>query len=1028
MNPLNGFSGSVNVTVTGLPSGVTASPATLTLATASPQTITVTAAASADIGSFNVTLTATSGILSHQYSVTGKIVNAITGDAPLRTTYIDVGYSTYNFINSVGYPGWRISVYDPVRKLFFASVTFGSEVIAISPQSEEIVARISVPTPYGMDFSLDGNQLYVATATNFLYVIDPAKLQVSARIDMSNWGGQGYSMVQPLAVAGGRIGFLANLSSSVYVWNPSDNSVEHVVDYAWGAIRSRDGTKIAYSTANSPNEIGIFDVNTHHLLRGAPVSGGFTLASTFHPTQNTLLALGGANGYTHAVLYDENLNILHDYTPADGNIPSSFNYTNGFFARDGSLVFLEDMGALAMAVLDADTFQLKGYVQRMDPSAEYLGMLTQDIDETGLAVGASHQGIVLIDTKNVFSRRPALGPLSSPSGALSGPTSGGTAIALEAFADIANPGSASGTKVFFGPIAASVVSASYGSGGGLSVSATSPAGSLGAVNIGAYLPDGTMTMAASGFAYGPNIRDLNFTASTADGGPAVLYGYGLSKGATISVGDGIASGIAGTQGFVYSPGINQMSKLTYTIPPGPAGRSDLTLQTEDGSHTYRNSIRYYPAPEMYPLPGSTLWMGIYDPTRRLLYFTANDRVNVFSTVSESWLASIGLPLAPNLRRVRYVALSPHAGYLAVTDPGNSSLIVIDLSSQALLREVPLEPSGPVYAGDNFPAVFASETQVITLGAGELRLTDISAGNAVWRKTFTGSSSVSPHTKMVLDSTGRYLLFNTGAYIDLQEGGPGVYFHQWGCFADTVSEFTISSDGKVSQGGCIMGPDLKVVSQIYTSDAQYWSLANHFGQVWDSSGTYVLQPTTVGVDLIDAKRGNIRERITSSLILPDSDFAQVLDPDGQLLYLITDQGIAAFDIHSLPIGIGSVTPNSGPAGTVIQIRGTGFDAATQVIVDGQSVGSTIIDSNTLQFNAPQHPDGPVQIAVKAVDGSQDSLDAAFVYSATPLVASPDAKVMGEGKVSLNLVPRVTRVKQPHGERLTRSPANREPTPR
>jgi|GEM_PF-3734910 len=122
------------------------------------------------------------------------------------------------------------------------------------------------------------------------------------------------------------------------------------------------------------------------------------------------------------------------------------------------------------------------------------------------------------------------------------------------------------------------------------------------------------------------------------------------------------------------------------------------------------------------------------------------------------------------------------------------------------------------------------------------------------------------------------------------------------------------------------------------------------------------------------------------------------------------------------------PNSGPAGILVQIHGTGFDATSQVIVDGQSVNGTFIDSNTLQFTAPQHADGPVQIVVKAADESQDSLDAAFVYSATPLIVPPDTKAADEGRIRMNRVPTVYRVKQPLAEGSPRFPANGATTPR
>jgi len=66
---INGFTGTVAVTITGLPIGVTASPGTLTLTPGVAETMTLTAAGTAAAGSATLTLTGTSGALSHAVTV-----------------------------------------------------------------------------------------------------------------------------------------------------------------------------------------------------------------------------------------------------------------------------------------------------------------------------------------------------------------------------------------------------------------------------------------------------------------------------------------------------------------------------------------------------------------------------------------------------------------------------------------------------------------------------------------------------------------------------------------------------------------------------------------------------------------------------------------------------------------------------------------------------------------------------------------------------------------------------------------------
>jgi hypothetical protein len=67
--PVNGFTGPVALTLSGLPSGVTSSPATLSLTPGTPQNLTLTASSSAAAGSATVTLTGTSGALTHQATI-----------------------------------------------------------------------------------------------------------------------------------------------------------------------------------------------------------------------------------------------------------------------------------------------------------------------------------------------------------------------------------------------------------------------------------------------------------------------------------------------------------------------------------------------------------------------------------------------------------------------------------------------------------------------------------------------------------------------------------------------------------------------------------------------------------------------------------------------------------------------------------------------------------------------------------------------------------------------------------------------
>jgi len=83
----NSFTGAVSVALTGLPTGVTASPTTLSLTPGTPQSITLTAAVTAPANSASVTFSGTSGSLLHMATLSLTVQSAAMTNAPDVTTY-----------------------------------------------------------------------------------------------------------------------------------------------------------------------------------------------------------------------------------------------------------------------------------------------------------------------------------------------------------------------------------------------------------------------------------------------------------------------------------------------------------------------------------------------------------------------------------------------------------------------------------------------------------------------------------------------------------------------------------------------------------------------------------------------------------------------------------------------------------------------------------------------------------------------------------------------------------------------------
>jgi hypothetical protein len=146
----------------------------------------------------------------------------------------------------------------------------------------------------------------------------------------------------------------------------------------------------------------------------------------------------------------------------------------------------------------------------------------------------------------------------------------------------------------------------------------------------------------------------------------------------------------------------------------------------------------------------------------------------------------------------------------------------------------------------------------------------------------------------------------------------------------------------------------------------------------------------GIDILDAHSGVLRLRV----FLPQQFLTAVdglhgeflaIDENGQRLFAITSSdgtpqhaALTVVQLAAVPLGIGTVTPNAVAAsgGATLTIRGSGFQSATTVTINGKPASVTFKDANTLLVTTPSLSTGPQQIVVTNPDGESVSLDAAF----------------------------------------------------
>jgi hypothetical protein len=113
-----------------------------------------------------------------------------------------------------------------------------------------------------------------------------------------------------------------------------------------------------------------------------------------------------------------------------------------------------------------------------------------------------------------------------------------------------------------------------------------------------------------------------------------------------------------------------------------------------------------------------------------------------------------------------------------------------------------------------------------------------------------------------------------------------------------------------------------------------------------------------------------------------------------------ESATAFDAYEYlvePYSITAVTPNTGPTygGTEVTITGSLFTENTHVIIGGQEVPVTLVDSGTIKITTPPHLPGPVDIIIYDDNGSA-TMENAFTYlPMTVTNLTPDKGWVGGG---------------------------------
>jgi hypothetical protein len=1035
----NGFAGDVQVTLGGLPGGVVSNPASpFSIAANSGTPVVIGAAASAMIGNFNVTVQGTSNALSHSASLTLVVQPGILSGLP-RTNYVRTD-SIAMLDDPAGEPRHRRMAYDAANKHLFVANRARNRVEVFSTVDQTRTAQISVPGASSADLSADGSTLWVGTVLEEIVAIDTASLEVKGRyaiIGIPLTSNVIFDRpIEVLALSNGkeavRLRQPVSTQALLALWDPLAPPVNALMNLTSAApslfqngvgamVRTGDRTKILVAANDTSGEIGVFDANGNVATAPQPLgSGPISLVAANNDGSRFAVVFTPSVG-PEIVLLDGAFNQL----TARG-VTKVYGMT---FSRDGKFLYAsEDAGVSpVITVLDGVDLHVIGKVP--DVAIQGGRSEIEEADETQLLFGVANRGVSFIDAGSPGTL-PAIAPVFAvaPSAQPSeGTIVGGTATALTGQNFEAT------AQVRFGTQNATTASVA----GNTQIETSSPPSVVnGAVNLTAYFPSGWLAIAPDAFSYGPQILEILPNADTKSGGDTVqIYGYGFGNDASkITVNFGGASGavqkvenvasLAGSLGLDASYPFS-LERITLQAPAGTPGKTDVTVNSPAGATTLAKSFQYVQGAAIYSKAGLYKFI-LYDKQRQLIYLSTTDHVDVFDLQQLAFRANSILPPPigpPPSAALRGMALTPDFSQLIVADFGAQNVYLIDPNGQVANGTKVSIGGVPGFLNSGPARVAATSAQTVFVG-----LSGEGGGSGTCNPCLGQLNLTANPPTIQLPAPQPQVMTVTGApFLQANGSGNRVFLGfnnnlggpvgEWD--ATSPNQFTIfpaqeqSTDLAAAADGTMFAvrangkTELRDASLALVGIPATAELEQIPGRVavpgftLHPSGALVYQPFLTGpaptappatgiqggVDVVDAHSGQLRLRIflPEPLAMLSSDIDGLhggfltVDENGQRMFALTTSGLTIVQLADVPLGIGSLTPESGPAagGTTITIRGSGFQSGIKATIGGKAAAVTFKDMNTLTFVAPPVSVGAQRIVLTNPDGEGVSLDAAFL---------------------------------------------------
>jgi hypothetical protein len=1034
LNPLNGFSGSVQVSFNGLPQGVTSNPASpFSITPGQSVSLIFGAAANAPTGQFNLSAQAASGNLSHSAPLSLTIQSNSVSNLP-RSTFLR-NDSVAALDTPTGEPHRRQIVFDSAgRRLFVANPAMNRvEVYSDSPPS--LLSTIDAPAASSVDLSPDGSTLWVGTGIEQLLVVSTANLQIQSRYPMAGLspipGALFNRPREALALSSGKLVLRLRQSSAaeslLALWDPASNTATNLTPLAPAVFqnglgvmaRSADRTHLAAASNDATGQIVLFDANANVLAGPLSLGAGTIAALASNSTGSTFATILNTGGTQNVLLLNAQLNPIANYvaTSASGLA----------FSRDSQTLYVSEALGNGRVITALSAANLQKFGQVSDLAVQGVPTSIEEADASQFLWGRGNRGIGIID---VSSPSPLSAPVPSLAAVPSvlpaeGSLAGGASLT------ISGVNFPAGAQVRFAsqtPISATVSGASQ-------LQVTSPPSAVaGPVNALVYFSNGWLAAAPDAFSYGPAIQQVFPNAGSSSGGDTVYligHGFGSDPGALsakIAGQSATVQKVEALPSFASALSLDStypfpIERITLTTPSGAAGKADISLTTPSGNVTLPKSFQYLAARQTFPHPGLYKFIA-YDQSRQQLYLSATDHVDVFDLNAQIFRTPLLPP--PN-------GPPPSAGLrgMALT-PDNSQLVVADFGAQNVYL---INPDGAVANGS---AVFVGGVAGF-LNSGPSRVAATSA-----QTVFVGLSGEGSSTNACNNCLGQMNLTAfpptyepapqpqvtsiTGApLLEADRPGDSVYlafasapggpFASWS--SSSPNAFTVSSardfstDLATAAAGAMFAVRSNNAAEIRAADLtliaspaspELESIPNRVavpGIALHPSGALLYEPfldgpppaappvTGIhgGVDIRDAHSGRLRLRVylpePFAMLSTDADGLHgaflTLDENGQRLFALTTSGVSVVKLSSVPLGIGTLNPASGPSagGTALTLSGSGFQSGITATLGGKSANVAFKDMNTLTLTTPALSSGPQQLVLTNPGGESVSLDAAFL---------------------------------------------------